>query len=394
MHHNRKPLIGDRDPWTHLFINIEKEDIGMYKPHSLVNIAGTSFLHQHEITFLTGATHCRAHHVAKMLAAAVINGSYSYAQSIEVAKRDGDNNNDTNPNRVLWIDTVHSFYSVCAIVDDLKQNANISDENLRVMCLDDLGVFNERYETVLTEIINAIYDYKPALVIIDDLDHLAPDCGYNATDNFYLMIREMLDHTPTALLCIGYNLIGKNKCTAGSIGKSLFAVSNNIFRVFSRGTVNYIQRDKGITCDGQHEFAFNINEKNFPQEVIMTHDNATTQDHIIEAAAVQEVISTVINKDETVTPEQLINRLGKRHDSIKRIKRHQQLIVSAITSGILKRTDDGYYRLNGNSGNEKDNIDYFDYCIKKSLTTNTIPKLPTNSALDPLTLIKTSPLPN
>lgn len=398
MHHNRKPLIGDRNPWTHLFINVAKDDIASCRPYPVVNLAGTTILHQHEITFLTGAVSCRAHAVAKMLAAAVINGDYPFAQSVQVAKSSiasSDNTSKRN-NTVLWIDTVHSFYSVCAIIDDLKQNFPISEDNLHFMCLDDIGTFNERYECVTQEIINSIYKYHPALVIIDDMDHLATECGFNLAENFYLMIREALDHTDTALLCIGYNLIGKVKSTVGPIGKRLYAISNNIFRITNRGTTNLIQRVKGVTCDDQYEFAFNINEKNFPQELIMTPDDMTCYEHVVEAAAVQQIFSTVISTDETVSSEQLINRLGKRRDSVTRIKRHQRLIASAITSGILIRSSDGCYRLNSTApaNNATRPIDYLDYYINKSLITSKIPNLPPQQAPKPLTFIKTSPSPN
>ncbi len=393
MHYNRQPLIGDRDPWTHLFINVEREGIDISKPHPLVNIAGTTILHQHEITFITGATHCRAHAVAKMLAAAVICGEYQFAQSIQVAKPDTTDNDASTAtnNRVLWIDTVHSFYTACGIINDLKQNMSISDDNLRFMCLDALGTFNERYECVLNSIIQAIYDYKPALVIIDDMDHLAPDCGYNLTENFYLMIKDVLDHTSTTILCIGYNLIGRAKSTAGPIGKRLFGISNNIFRITSRGSINLIQRIKGITCDGQTEFAFNINDKNFPQEIIMTPDDTSCDSSIFEAAAVQEVFSTMISKNENISHQQLIKRLSKHRDSIKQAKRHQRLIASAITSGILCRTTDGNYRLNSSTAasDATPPVDYLDYYINKSLITNKIPNLPNHPAPNPLTFIKT-----
>ena len=326
-----------------------------------------------------------------MLAAAVINGGYPFAQSLQVAKLDTtDNSDDKTNNRVLWIDTVHSFYSVCALIDDLKSNFSVSHDNLRVMCLDDLGTFNERFECVLNAIIDAIYDFKPALVIIDDMDHLATDCGYNLTENFYLMIREALDHTSMALLCVGYNLIGRAKSTAGSIGKRLFGISNNVFRVTMRGTTNLVQRVRGITCDDQYEFAFNINQNNFPQEIIMTPDDTTCHDNIIETAAVQEIFNTLISKDESISAEQLIQRLSKRRDSIKTFKRHQQLIASAITSGIINRSSQGYYKLNSTtSDNQAEQpINYLDYYINKSIISSKIPNLPSQPALNSLTFIK------
>ena len=390
MHYNRTPLLPDElDPWESLCLNIDMRNLAERRPHALVNINGATILHQHEITFLTGASHCRAHAFAKMLAGAVIGGAYPFAQSVQVARHDGDA--QQNPPRVLWIDTVHSFYTCCGIIDDIKRNFSATQDNFRFVCLDALGTFAECYERVLYSIINTIRDFNPSLVIIDDLDHLATDCGYNLTTNFYLMVREYLDHHDASFLCIGYNLIGRAKSTAGPIGKRLFAVASNVFRLTNKGTTAIVQRVKGITSDDQFTFAFNINDRNFPQELIPTTAGADpTGDAVIEAAAVQELFTAVLPADQAMTPRQLISELDKSRTDIRRLKRHQRLIADALSRGILNRNDAGHYTLSPQLTSQASPApnSYLDYYIDKFNTISNIPPIPHQQPLNNLTFIK------
>ncbi len=348
MHYNRTPLIGDRDPWSSLFINIDSP-LQQYRPNPIVTICGSVALHRHDITFLTGASHCRAHAVAKMLAAAVLQGSYQYVPSLQVAKPQEEQDNQEQNNRVLWIDSVHSFYTCCSFIEDLKQHFGASNENFRLMCLDDLGTFNECDEVILCNITQAIRDFKPTLIIIDDLDHLTPECGAYRADNFYLEMREILDFYSTSLLCIGYNLIGRAKSTAGFIGKRLFPIANNVFRITNRGTTSLLQRVRAITDDGEFQFAFTINDKNFAQEVLLKPENSSAAAQYAEATTVQDVFNAVITEDEAVSPDQLVTRLNKRQTELNRLTRNRLLIADALARGVIIKDNQGYYTINPKS---------------------------------------------
>lgn len=407
MHYNRQPLIGDKHPWDHLFINIEKENLGSYRPNPIINISGSTALHRHEITFITGTSNCRAHAIAKMLTAAVINGNYPFAQALQVAQLEGDDEEETQSSskntggKVLWIDSVHSFYTLCGFIDDLKSNFNVNNDNFRCMCLDDIGTFNECDERVHAEIIKAIREFKPDLVVIDDLDHLTPECGWMRADNFYLAIRETLDHYDTALLCVAYNLIGREKSTAGFIGKRLFPIANNVFRVTNRGLMAVLNRVKGITCDDQFQFAFNINSRNFPQEVIINKEDEELENQLLEKNTVQDIITTVIPKNEAISPDELLERLNKRAAELNRFNRNRHLIGKALACGIINRNDDGKYAINnelyknGNDFNKDDFLNgLFDKCVDKFKKINTIPKIPKNTEPISLTFINEPPRPS
>ena len=405
MHYNRQPLLSDdRDPWKSLFINIDSEDLCNNRPHPIVNICGSTAIHRHEITFLTGSSHCRAHAMAKMITAAVLQGSYPYAQSLQVARQASGttvqpDDNPPAPGKVLWIDTVHSLYTVCGFIDDLKHAFNVSNDNFRVLSLDHIGTFNERDQTVHVHIINAIRDFRPTLVVIDDLDHLTPECGMVLADNFYLAIRETLDHYDTSLLCVGYNLIGRARSTAGYIGRMLFPIANNVFRLTNRGTTAMVQRVKGISGDDQFEFAFTINDQNFPQEVIMLPDKTSVEARYAEETTVRDIFTAVIPRDTSVSPDELLSRLNKRSDDMNRLNRNRHLIANAIARGILNRNDDGNYDINSDyyitpDADNAPRPNFIDSYIRNLQKSIKVPLIPTPTDPKSLTFINTPARPS
>lgn len=402
MHYNRKPIAQciEDDPWSHLCLNVECEELNHSAPHAIVNIAGSTMLHQHEITFATGMSNCRAHAFAKMMAAAVIDGKYAPMPSLKVARHQEQDAKD----RVLWIDSVHSFYTCCGILRDIKRSVSnsVSNDNFRFMCLDDLGVFNERDTQVHYCIFQTINEFKPTLIIIDDLDHLTPECGMYQADNFYLQLREYLDFHDVAVLCVAYNLLGRMKGTAGHIGKRIFPVANNVLRVSNRGTTAVVQRVKGITCDDQFECAFTINDDNMPQEVILEPEHATLAQRFVEANAVQDIFTAVIPKNQSLTPDQLIDKLNKRQEQMNRINRNRHLIASALAQKILNRDSNGNYTVNPDIYNAERNLanrfdmDFIQEYIDKLQKANEIPFIPHQKGINILTYFNhpAHPLPS
>lgn len=392
MRYKRKPISTfiEDDPWSHLCLNVEFEPLKESRPHSIVNIAGSNILHQHEITFATGSSHCRAHAFAKMIAAAVIDGKYDPMPSLNVARVEGQ---DNTGGRVLWIDSVHSFYTCCGIIEDIKRSVSnpANNTNLMYVCLDDLGAFIECETKVHDEIMNRINEFKPTVIIFDDLDHFTPECGMYYADNFYLMLREYLDFNDAAVLCIAYNLLGRMKGTAGHIGNRLFPIANSVFRISNRGTTAIVHRVKGITCDDQFECAFNINDNNMPQEVILEPENASMAQRFVEANAVQDIFTAVIPQDQSLTPDQLVEKLNKRQEQMNRINRNRHLIASALAQQILKRESNGNYSINpaiydspGNAAKRFD-ADFVKKYIDKIQQASKIPFIPKQKGIDVLT---------
>ncbi len=393
MHYNRQPIAPwiEEDPWSHLCLNIENDSLQESRPHPIVNIAGSTILHQHEITFATGTSHCRAHAFAKMLAAAVIDGKYQPMPSLKVARPEGQEQDSTG--RVLWIDSVHSFYTCCGIIEDIRHSVTtpLNNSNFKFICLDDLGAFNEREIYVHQHIFKAIEDFQPTVIIFDDLDHLTPECGMIHADNFYLMLREYLDFHQAAVLCVAYNLLGRAKGTAGYIGRRIFPVANSVFRISNRGTTAVVQRVKGIACDDQFECAFNINDNNMPQEVILEPETATLAQRFVEANAVQDIFTAVIPQDQSLTPDQLVEKLNKRQEQMNRVSRNRQLIASALAQRVIQREPNGNYSVNPDiskspsaTANRFDS-DLIKNYVDKLQKANAIPYIPKQKSISVLT---------
>jgi hypothetical protein len=391
MHYNRQPIAQciEDDPWSHLCLNIDYEPLQENRPHAVVNIAGSTILHQHEISFATGTSHCRAHAFAKMLAAAVIDGKYEPMPSLKVAKQEGQEQD--NLGRVLWVDSVHSYYTCCGFIHDIKRSVTNSANsgNFMFMCLDDIGAFNERDIEVHHHIFKAINEFKPTLIIFDDLDHLTPECGFNQADNFYLQLREYLDFHDVAVLCVAYNLLGRAKSTAGHVGKRLFNIANNVFRISNRGTTAIVQRVKGITSDDQFECAFNINDSNMPQEVLLEPETATLAQRFVEANAVQDIFTAVIPQNESLTPDQLIEKLNKRQEHMNRVSRNRHLIATALAQGVIAREPNGNYAISPDlTPRDADNrfdMDFIKDYLDKLHKANNIPFIPRQKGINVLT---------
>ena len=393
MHYNRKPIAQciEDDPWSHLCLNIDYEPLEQGKPHALVNIAGSTILHQHEISFATGTSNCRAHAFAKMMAAAVINGNYQHMPSLQVAKL--EETEQLSSARVLWIDSVHSYYTCCGIIHDIKSTGgnSVNNGNFMFMCLDDLGCFSERDFLVHQHIFKAIKEFNPTLIIFDDLDHLTPECGMIQADNFYLQLREYLDFHDVAVLCVAYNLLGRTRGTAGHVGNRLFHIANNVFRISNRGTTAIVQRVKGITCDDQFECAFNINNDNMPQEVIIEPDSSSISQRFVEANAVQDIFTAVIPQRRALTPDQLLQELNKRQQQMNRINSNRHLIACALAQRVLQRDQDGNYSINPDlyeplhGTSNRFDIDFINNYADKLQRANTIPYIPKHKGINVLT---------
>ena len=193
-------------------------------------------------------------------------------------------------------------------------------------------------------------------------------------------MREILDFYSTSLLCIGYNLIGRAKSTAGFIGKRLFPIANNVFRITNRGTTSLLQRVRAITDDGEFQFAFTINDKNFAQEVLLKPENSSAAAQYAEATTVQDVFNAVITEDEAVSPDQLVTRLNKRQSELNRLTRNRLLIADALARGIIIKDNQGYYTINPKSSpdsflTEAHNRRLIDDYIDDLHNYNKIPKL-------------------
>ncbi|MBR7011928.1 MAG: hypothetical protein IKI10_03435, partial [Muribaculaceae bacterium] len=259
---------------------------------TLVTINGQPILRTHHTTYLTGKETCHAHHFAKHLAIQVLNATPTTVPStpvpcavalpllssptspvptptspvpravtlsrphhpvapatppsqspsapvpvcstpVPVCSGIATAPSPSSPSsssscKVLWIDTLHGPHISARIYSELAAQAPDKD-SLHFVCLDILGGQRDNHYMLSRNIEALIKDLKPTLVVIDDIDHLMPFCGINIASEFCRIIRDIVNHTDTAFLFIGYNHLGKKASTTGNLGKYLFLDSSDIF---------------------------------------------------------------------------------------------------------------------------------------------------------------------
>ena len=338
------------NPWEQCLFNSET-NFDDFKIKPLVSIAGQPVIQQHQATYITGRDTCHAHHFVKMLAGAILSGSYPHAPSLTTCpptpryKASDTAPHATvpassSPSKVLWIDTVHGPHICASLYQEMKQNFNLSEGQLNLMCLDMLGVFREDFYDVLSRIESHIRVIRPTLVIIDDIDHFMPFCGINVAQRFYHIFRDTLNHTETAFLMVGYNHLGKRASTTGNIGKLIFPSSDNVFSVTTVNGISHVKLVRSL--DWYHsipdaEFIFSLSSDNLPHEMIKTTPSGTVSPSLVEQTTLQDIITEVIEPGQTVTPDELVTRISKRQAQLNRIDRARTIIAQAANFGLIKK---------------------------------------------------------
>ena len=331
------------DPWSQCVINHET-NLDDFKTYNLVSIGGLPVISQHEATYITGRDTCHAHHFAKMLAGAVIAGSYNHAPSLQANASHPTppwHVSPSNPGTVLWIDTIHSPYDCVKLYREMKENFHFNDGDFNIFCLDMLGVFREDYYSVIHYIEDHIHKLKPALIVIDDIDHFMPHCGINVASTFNHIVRDTLNHTDSAFLFIGYNHLGKRASTTGDLGKLLFPESTKVFSVSTQNGISrmsIVRAHEHVSAD-EPEFIFSIGDGNLPHELVKTMPSGNISPTFVEQHTMQDIIGEVIESGETITPDELVTRISKRQSQLNRIDRARTLIAQAATYGLIKKQD-------------------------------------------------------
>ena len=326
------------NPWEDMLITGDTQ-LDNFKSDTLVSINGQTIIRQHASSYITGKETCCAHHFAKMIAAAHLKGSYDHAPSLNVgSQRPG--------NKVLWIDSVHSIYACADFFNEMTANFDQERKRFAMICLDKLGSFRFELFTLIRYIENAIQTAKPSLIVIDDIDHLMPYCGVNSADMFNRAIRDTLNHTHAACLFIGYNHLNKRANTTGNLGKVLFSTADNIFSVTSQQAISRVRLLKSFTVESDHDndFLFTVDKDNLPHQVVRT----TTEQHaeeFLQQNTLKDIFSEVIDSGQTISPDQLYDRLINRQQRLNRIDRTRSLIAQATSLGIISKNDNNDYFL-------------------------------------------------
>ena len=321
----RKPIF--EDPQQKCVFTCET-DLSQFGATPLVTNCDIPVLLDHEITLVTGNNCSRTQHYAKMLATTILNGGkYPYAPSLKTAVKDG---------RVMWIDSVNSIHSVSDLMREFKENCNVTDDNFRMMCLDCLGSFQHHSSIIVDLVINAVRDFQPNFIVINDIDHLIPFAGHRDTFDFIAFLRDITSHYHVAVCAIGHNLIGKVKNTTGLLGKELLGIASNIFRVIDHGATSCVTSYKSF-IQTPYEFTFTLNEHNLPQEVVITPQRISASHDYIETQTLQDIFSDIIPEGESITPDDLMSSVSGHLIHLAKFNRARNLISNALIRGIIAR---------------------------------------------------------
>ena len=345
----------DQDPWSQCVINHDT-NLDDFRINHLVTIGGQPVISQHSATYITGRDTCHAHHFAKMLAGAVLSGAYTGAPSltatrtVPVSFEYGPTPEDPHaaprtctrtatPGTVLWIDTIHSPHDCARLFSEMHDTFRFDKGAFNLYCLDMLGVFREDFYCVLQRLEQHISKLKPALIVIDDIDHFMPNCGINVASTFSHIFRDTLNHTESAFLLIGYNHLSKRASTTGNLGKLLFPQANSVFSVSTVNGVSHVRPVRAFECRidfDKAEFIFTIGADNMPRECVKHGAKPASG---IDDETLRDIIDGIIQEDSQgsqssqgsefpliLTPSTLLSKVKARHAQFKRDSRDAALL--------------------------------------------------------------------
>lgn len=236
---------------------------------TMVTNSDSATINEHDIAIITGTEAARTALFAKMIAATLLSGgNYPFADGMKTSMKDA---------KVLWIDAVNSLYQTAQLARDMKQHVNADGEHFKIVALAALGAGQMYYKTVRELVTSVINDFKPNLIIINDIDNLFPAVTWAAATGFVEYLRNYVNKREAAVCAIGHNLIGKVKKTTGYVGEIMYPLASTVYRVSERS-----KKECAITrvsCyktfrQCPRDFSFTINDFNFPQQVEQTSDTS------------------------------------------------------------------------------------------------------------------------
>ena len=331
-HHNP----GSHDAWKECQFT-SGTDLSALTIRSLVTINGQPVLQQHHATYLTGKETSRAHHFAKYLAIQVLKGKQG-------KDKESKGNQVTNGEAaseaptVLWIDTVHGPHISAQLFKELQAHA-VGEAKLHLACLDVLGDERNNFYALNRRIEELIDRLEPTLVVIDDIDHFMPFCGVNVATEFCRIVRDVLNHTETSFLFVGYNNLNKKASTTGNIGKYLFIDATDVFSVSTQHNLTTVRYVRGLDLSNDPDatrFIFTIGADNLPHAAEKAPDVGCIMDSDILA----QCITDVLQPGQAVTPDELVTQITARHRLLKQEARSRAILNQALKLNLIKKPDD------------------------------------------------------
>ena len=228
----------------------------------IVTKDGATAINLHEIAFITGTEAARTAIFAKMIAAtALCGGEYPFANDMKTSFHDA---------RVLWVDGISTPQAMVQLAKDMKQQFNANRDNFRIIALTALGDDQVLVGHIYPLICDTVTEFKPNLIVINDLDYVFTNAIWRDASAFVEFLRDYVNYNEAAVCAVGHNLIGKVKRTTGYVGEIMFPLASTVYRVAERSkkqceVTRVLCYKSMMQCP--RDFAFIINEHNFPQQV-------------------------------------------------------------------------------------------------------------------------------
>lgn len=330
-----------------------KTDLSPFTVKPLVTINGRHFIRQHHVTYLTGKETCRAHHFAKLLATNLLSPSCHVCSDGNpvtscpvgggsAAVQSSSPSSPSTGCKVLWIDTIHGPHICTAIYNELAAHATAGDD-LHFVCLDILGAQRDNFYALNMGIEDLISKLKPALVVIDDIDHFMPYCGVKQATDFCRLVRDTTNHSETAFLFIGYNHLGKKASTTGNLGKYLFIDASDVFALSTQRDITTVRlaNSYDMRCvSSDAEFRFTIGSDNLPHEIDAV-PKASRQP--IDDDTLCNIVNDILEPGKPVTPDELLRQVTARHRELLQQGRTTKLLNQALRLNLLRPHPNGGY---------------------------------------------------
>lgn len=329
----RKQEDYNSDPWENGLITGDTQ-LDDLRTRSIIDINGQTILRNHASTYITGRNTCLAHHFAKMLAAAVLQRHYEDAPSLKV------NMSEEEQGNVLWIDSVRGIHACAEFFNEMIAKFDPEHKHFSLLCIDKLGSFRYDFYALIHQVEEAIKYTKPSLIVIDDIDHLMPYCGINAASAFLHTVRDTLNHHDTACLFIGYNHLGKRASTTGNLGNLLFPAADNVFSVTTQQAITKVKLVRSFIINAYYdnEFLFTVDNDNMPHELVRSIAEINNS-NFIQHNTLKDIFGQVIKPGQTISPDELCDKLINRKQQLNRLDRTRTLIAQAAQLGIIHKAD-------------------------------------------------------
>ena len=164
------------------------------------------------------------------------------------------------------------------------------------------------------------------------------DIDIPAAGMFCRIVRDVLNHTETSFLFVGYNNLSKKAATTGNLGKYLFIDATDVFTVSTQRNLTTVRYVRGFDLSNDPDatqFHFTIGPDNLPHPA----EKAPAVGSIMDSDVLARCITDVLQPGQTITPDELVTQITARHRQLKQLARSRAILNQALNLDLIKQPD-------------------------------------------------------